>query len=177
MLVRSLVGKIPWRRKWQPTPVFLPGESQGRGSLVGCLLWDRMTRFRIWAGLSHRTLWKCDPRYRATKGFPDSSVVKESACNTGYPGSIPGSGRSPGERKGYPLRYSGLENSMDSPWGHKESTRLSDFHFPTRRDSRGERSPWLPLETRPDSPGEPGMQPRTLTVIGEVGCRGLWEAV
>ena len=30
-----------WRRKWQPTPVFLPGESQGRGSLVGCCLWDR----------------------------------------------------------------------------------------------------------------------------------------
>ena len=57
----------------------------------------------------------------ATKGFPDSSVGKESACNAGYPGSIPGSGRSPGERKGYPLRYSGLENSMDSPWGHKES--------------------------------------------------------
>ena len=28
-----------WRRKWQPTPVFLPGESQGQGSLVGCLLW------------------------------------------------------------------------------------------------------------------------------------------
>jgi len=28
-----------WRRKWQPTPVFLPGESQGRGSLVGCCLW------------------------------------------------------------------------------------------------------------------------------------------
>ena len=33
------VGKIPWRRKWQPTPVFLPGESQRRGSLVGCRLW------------------------------------------------------------------------------------------------------------------------------------------
>ena len=30
-----------WRRKWQPTPVFLPGESQGQGSLVGCRLWDR----------------------------------------------------------------------------------------------------------------------------------------
>ena len=30
---------LHWRRKWQPTPVFLPGESQGRGSLVGCLLW------------------------------------------------------------------------------------------------------------------------------------------
>ena len=30
-----------WRRKWQPTPVFLPGESQGRGILVGCRLWGR----------------------------------------------------------------------------------------------------------------------------------------
>ena len=30
-----------WRRKWQPTPVFLPGESQGRGGLVGCHLWGR----------------------------------------------------------------------------------------------------------------------------------------
>ena len=30
-----------WRRNWQPTPVFLPGESQGRGSLVGCRLWGR----------------------------------------------------------------------------------------------------------------------------------------
>ena len=30
---------MPWRRKWQPIPVFLPGESQGRGSLVGCPLW------------------------------------------------------------------------------------------------------------------------------------------
>ena len=33
------VRKIPWRRKWQPTPVFLPGESQGRPGLVGCHLW------------------------------------------------------------------------------------------------------------------------------------------
>ena len=33
------VGKIPWRRPWQPTPVFWPGESQGQGSLVGCHLW------------------------------------------------------------------------------------------------------------------------------------------
>ena len=35
----SLFTLMPWRRKWQPTPVFLPGESQGRGSLVGCRLW------------------------------------------------------------------------------------------------------------------------------------------
>ena len=32
---------LHWRRKWQPTPVFLPGESQGRGSLMGCHLWGR----------------------------------------------------------------------------------------------------------------------------------------
>ena len=32
---------LHWRRKWQPTPVFLPGEFQGRGSLVGCRLWGR----------------------------------------------------------------------------------------------------------------------------------------
>ena len=47
--------------------------------------------------------------------FLDSSVGKESVCNVGDPGWIPGSGRSPGEGKGYPLQYSGLENSMDSP--------------------------------------------------------------
>ena len=33
------VGKIPWRREWQPTPVFLPGESYGEGSLEGCNPW------------------------------------------------------------------------------------------------------------------------------------------
>ena len=46
-------------------------------------------------------------------GFPGSSAGKESACNTGDPGSIPGLGRFPGEGKGYPLQYSGLENSMN----------------------------------------------------------------
>ena len=52
-----------------------------------------------------------------------ASVGKESACNAGNPGSIPGSGRSPGEGKGYPLQYSGLENPMDCRVhrGHKES--------------------------------------------------------
>ena len=37
----SLFTFMHWRRKWKPTPVFLPGESQGRGSLVGCRLWGR----------------------------------------------------------------------------------------------------------------------------------------
>ena len=46
-------------------------------------------------------------------GFHDSSAGKESACNAEDLGSIPGLGRSPGEGKGYPFQYSGLENSMD----------------------------------------------------------------
>ena len=64
-------------------------------------------------------------------GFPNSSVGKESACNAGDPSSIPGSGRSPGEGKGYPLQYSGLENSVDciDHGVAKSQTRLSDFHF------------------------------------------------
>ena len=47
-------------------------------------------------------------------GFPGGSVGKEAACNAGDLSSIPGLGRYPGEGKGYPLLYSGLENSMDS---------------------------------------------------------------
>ena len=46
-------------------------------------------------------------------GFTHSSVGKEWACNAGELSSIPGLGRSPGEGNGYPLQYSGLENSMD----------------------------------------------------------------
>ena len=46
-------------------------------------------------------------------GFPPGSAGKESACNVGDLGLIPGLGRFPGEREDYPLRYSGLENSMD----------------------------------------------------------------
>ena len=55
-------------------------------------------------------------------GFPDGSAAKESACDVGYLGWIPGVGRSPGEGKGYPLQYSGLENSTDCivHGGHKE---------------------------------------------------------
>ena len=46
-------------------------------------------------------------------GFPGSSAGKESACRAGDLGLIPGLGRSPGEGKGYPLQYFGLENYMD----------------------------------------------------------------
>ena len=43
----SLFTFMHWRRKWQPTPVFLPGESQGRRSLVGCSLWGRTESTRL----------------------------------------------------------------------------------------------------------------------------------
>ena len=67
--------------------------------------------------------------------FPGGSDSKESACNTGDLGSIPGSGRSPGEGNGYPLQYSCPENSMDKgTWWSTvhgvvlSQTRLSDFN-------------------------------------------------
>ena len=78
-------------------------------------------------------------------GFPGGSEIKVSACNAGDLGSIPGSGRSPGEGNGNPLQYSCLENLMDGGawWATvhrvaKSRTRLSDFththsfpdHFP-----------------------------------------------
>ena len=64
-------------------------------------------------------------------GFSDNSVGKESACSAGDPRLIPGLGRYPGEGKGYPLQYSGLENSMDCIVHAvaKSQTRLINFHF------------------------------------------------
>ena len=59
-----------------------------------------------------------------------ASVGEESTCNAGDPGLIPGLGRSPGEGKGYPLQYSGLENFMECivRGVAKSLTRLSNFH-------------------------------------------------
>ena len=64
--------------------------------------------------------------------FPGGSAGKESACNAGDLGMIPGLGRSPGEGNGYLLQFSGLENSMDCivHGVAKSRTQLSDFHFP-----------------------------------------------
>ena len=66
----------------------------------------------------------------AITDFPGDSDGKESPCNVGDLGLIPGLGRSPGEGKGYPLQYSNLENSMDCII-HGVTVRhdLSGFHF------------------------------------------------
>ena len=63
-------------------------------------------------------------------GLPGGLDIKESAGNAGDMDSIPGLGRSPGEGKGCPLQYSGLENSMDSVVHEvlKSGTQLSEFH-------------------------------------------------
>ena len=60
-----------------------------------------------------------------------AQLVKESTCNAGDLGSVPELGRFPGEGKGYPLYYSGLENSMDYivHGVAKSQTRLRDFHL------------------------------------------------
>ena len=98
------VGKIPWRRKWQPTPVLLPGKFHGWRSLVGYSPWGCKESDKIEQLHFHFSLdW----------GFACGSAGKESTCNAGDLGSIPGLGITPGEGKGYPLQYSGLENFMD----------------------------------------------------------------
>ena len=98
------VGKIPWRREWQPTPVFLPGKSHGQRSLAGYSPWG------------HKELDMTEETQHAVRkhmGFPGSSDGKESACNAGYLGLIHGWGRSWEKRMDNPLQYSCLENSMD----------------------------------------------------------------
>ena len=87
------------------------------------------TRFDFWVGkIPWRSDRLCTP---VLLGFPCGSAGKESACNAGDLGSIPGLGSSPGEVIGYTLQYSGLENSMDyTVHGvSKSQTRLSDFHL------------------------------------------------
>ena len=71
-------------------------------------------RKKNWEPLGNLTLKaSLDSYTELTQDFPCGAAGKESACNVGDLGSIPGLGRSPGERKGYPLQYSSLENSMN----------------------------------------------------------------
>ena len=103
------------------------------GSLVKNSAAMQETQFDSWV---EKIPWR---RYRLLTsvflGFPYGSAGKESACNVGDLGSIPGLGRSPGEGKGYPLQYSGLENSMDCIIHAVAKSRigLSDFCFHSLR--------------------------------------------
>ena len=88
----------------------------GYASLIAQLericLQCKRCRFDFWV---RKICWRRErlPINPVFLGFPCGSAGKESACNMGDLGSIPGLGRSPGKGNGYPLQYSGLENSMD----------------------------------------------------------------
>ena len=102
---------------------------------------------------------RCGQESRSTKiaGSCQRSAGRESACSSGDLGSIPESGRSPGEGKGYPLQCSGLENSMDCivHGVAKSRTQLSNFHFTHQRSGSWGGGPELLL--RPPPWGDPAL--------------------
>ena len=102
------VGKISWRREWQPTPVFLSGKLHVRRSPVGYSPWDRKE--------SDTT----EPLHFTSQV---ALVIKNLPASAGDVGSIPGLGRSPGEGNGNPLQYPCLENPRSmvgySAWGRR----------------------------------------------------------
>ena len=70
-----------------------------------------------------------NPHTNAIRGVPGDSAGKESACNVGDLGSVPGLERSLGEGNSYPLQYSGLEQFHTVHRSAKSLTSLNDFHF------------------------------------------------
>ena len=102
-----------------------------------CITWLLIqSQGSMWFGKSH------------VLGFSRGSAGKESSCNAGDLGLIPGLGRSPGEGKGYPFQYSGLENSRDCivHGVTRSQTQLSDFHFTWQKESRNwDESKWHAL--------------------------------
>ena len=127
-----------WRRKWQPTPVFLPGESHGRRSLVGCSPWggtELDTTEATWQ--RQRQYVSVNPQFliypvsTSMMGLGFLSVFinlgylltllgllwwlsgKETVFQCKRCGFDPWIGRSPGEGNGNPLQYSCLGNPMD----------------------------------------------------------------
>ena len=97
--------------------------------LVGIHLQCRRPWFDSWVG---KICWRRDRLPTPVfLGFPCGSANKESACNARDLGLIPRWGRSPGVGKGYPLQYSGLENSMDciDHGVTKSRTWLNNFHL------------------------------------------------
>ena len=91
-------GRFPWRRKWHPTPGFLPEESHGQRSLIG------------YSPYGHTDSGTSEVTQHTHTGGSDGN---ESAFNARDLGSILGSGKSPGGKHGYPLQYACLKNSMN----------------------------------------------------------------
>ena len=115
-----------WRRKWQPTPVFLPGESQGQRSLVGCCLWGHTESDHDWSDLAAAAAVAPQSilSFLLTEkislpflfSFPGSkSLENESALSTIFP-PIPDSvfSCSSGPARGFQTRCGGWETSKDT---------------------------------------------------------------
>ena len=84
----SLFTYMHWRRKWQPTPVFLPGESQGRWSLVGCHLWGHTE-----SNMTKATQQQQHQPFKSEKAIaPHSSILAWRIPRTGEPGVLPSMG-------------------------------------------------------------------------------------
>ena len=106
--------------------------SEGTATQLQCSCLENPMDRGAWRTEVHSVTWS-QTRLKCAgtpEGFPCGSGGKESACNAGDLGLIPGSGRSPGEGIGYPLQNPGLENSMDCiVYGvAKSQTQLSGFH-------------------------------------------------
>ena len=101
-------------------------------------------------------------------GFPHSSVGKESTCNAGDPGSIPGSGRPPGEGNGNPLEYSCLENPMDRGawWATVHGVARVGYDLGTKPPPMKVKDKGIPLEL----PGHcPGIEKQGTSVLAHWG--------
>ena len=123
MQVHLWVGTIPWRRAWQPTPVFLPGESYGQEE-PGRLQSKGSQRVRNdWSksACMHGIFLYFFSQLQVNLQLPQNggSVVKNLPDNAGDLGLIPGCIRSPGEGTGNPLQYSCLGSPKDRGawWG------------------------------------------------------------
>ena len=124
--MKSIYVALIARRQWHPIPVLLPGKSHGRRILIdpqsmgsqrvgrdwvtSLSLFILPYRIPVLISFSQPCLHLHQGLYL---GFPSGSVGKESPCNAGDPGLIPGLVRSPGKGNGNPLQYSCLENSRD----------------------------------------------------------------
>ena len=106
------VGKIPWRRKWQPAPVFLPGELHGQRCLAGYSSGVTKSRSQLQPFSTQNST-----RFRDHLGVSQVAlVIKNLPANAGAvrnAGSTPGVGKSPGRGNGNTLQYSCLENPRD----------------------------------------------------------------
>ena len=111
------VKKIPWSRKWQPTPVLLPGEFHGKRILVGYVPWgSKELNTTEWLTFS-LSVWKKIVEFAYHLGLPTWHSGKKFSCQCRiWPrdrGLIPGSERSPGGGNGNPLQCSCPEDPMN----------------------------------------------------------------